>query len=87
MKKPQELSQQEIKEVCQIDFIRESWGARDAHEMEQVFDESIYAVKFDFFSGSPGYVGDLCILRGDALTGDAPATVIRDRQVKRVSAY
>ncbi len=28
-------------------------------------------VKFNFFLGSPGYAGDLFILKGDVLTGDA----------------
>jgi hypothetical protein len=87
MKKPQELSKDEVKEVCQIEFIRESWGAENAKEMEEIFDDSIYAVKFDFFSASPGYVGDLYILQGDTLTGDAPVILIRGKDGKMMSAY
>ena len=37
----------------------------------------MYAAKFDFFSGSPGYVGDLYILQGDALTGYPPIVLRR----------
>lgn len=87
MKKPQELSAEEIKEICRIDFIRGSWGARGTKEMEEIFDDSIYAVKFDFVSGSPGYVGDLYILQGDALTGYAPIALVRNPDGKLVPAY
>ena len=87
MRKPQVLSKEEVEEISKIDFVRESWGARDAKEMEQIFDDSIYAVKFDFVSGSPGYVGDLYILQGDVLTGDTPVVLIRNDHGKLVSAY
>ncbi len=87
MKQPQGLSREEIREICQIESIRESWGARNAEEMEEVFDDSVYAVKFAFVSGSPGYVGDLYILQGDVLTGDAPVMLIRDNDGRIASAY
>ena len=45
--------------------VRESWGL-DIETAEQ-FAEMVYGVKFDFVSGSLGYVGDLYILHGDAL--------------------
>ena len=32
----------------------------------------VYGAKFNFVSGSPGYVGDLFILQVSHLTGDAP---------------
>lgn len=38
---------------------------------------SIYDVKFNFFSGSPGYVRDLYILQGNTLTGDPPMVLCR----------
>jgi hypothetical protein len=40
----------------------------------------VYATKFKYSSGSPGYVGDLHILQGDALT-DAPPIVLRRNDV------
>lgn len=88
MNRPQALSKEEVEEISRIEFIRESWGAQDAKEMEQILDDSVYAVKFEFVSGSPGYVGDLYILQGDVLTGDnAPVILIRDDHGKLVSAY
>ena len=87
MNQPQRLSEEETREICQIGFIRESWGARNAEEMRQIFDDSIYAVKFAFVSGSPGYIGDLYILQGDVLTGDAPIILLREKGGKLGSAY
>ena len=46
--------------------------------MAETLGDAVYAVKFRFHSGCPGYVGDLYILQGDALTGDPPVTLIRD---------
>ena len=42
------------------------WGAENAAEMEEMLDTKVYAVKFNYHSGSPGYVGDYFILQGDA---------------------
>jgi hypothetical protein len=74
MNKPQELSMAEWKEVMQLPVIKESWGLEDGETPEQ-FADMVYGVKFDFASGSPGYVGDLYILHGDAL--GEPITLIR----------
>ncbi len=65
--KPSVLSRQEMKEIAAIDLIRQSWGAEDAAEMEAMLNDTVYAVKFDFHAGSPGYVGDYFIVAGDAL--------------------
>lgn len=54
-----------------IPVIRESWGLED-HETPEDFRGMVYGVKFNFHSGSPGYVGDLYVLQGDILTGDPP---------------
>ena len=48
----------------------------------QNFKSVVYGVKFDFVSGSPGYVGDLFILLGDALSD--PMTLIRDDDTKKL---
>jgi hypothetical protein len=53
----------------------EAWGL-DNDEDPDDFAARVYAAKFDFSSGGPGYVGDLYILQGDALT-DAPPIVLR----------
>lgn len=65
--KPNALTRGEIKEIAAIEDIQQSWGAENATEMEAILEDTVYAVKFNFTSGSPGYVGDYFILAGDAL--------------------
>jgi hypothetical protein len=75
MNKPKEISSAEWKEIVQLPVIRESWGLQDDEGPEQ-FADMVYGVKFDFVSGiAPGYVGDLYILHGDALS--EPMVLIR----------
>jgi hypothetical protein len=59
----------------------ELWGAQNRADMLDVLQQS-YCVKFDFVSGSPGYVGDLFIIQGDALTGFPPVELVRDQYGK-----
>jgi hypothetical protein len=75
MHKPLQISVSEWKEIVQLPLIREAWGLTD--ESPEDFGSSVYGVKFNFTSGSPGYCGDLFILQGDALTGYPPITLIR----------
>ena len=42
----------------------------------------VYGVEFDFESGGPGYIGDLYILHGDALTDAGPMVLRRDSDGK-----
>jgi spore coat polysaccharide biosynthesis protein SpsF (cytidylyltransferase family) len=65
--KPFPLTRKEIKEIAAIKDIQQMWGATNAAEMEEMLQTTVYAVKFNFHSGSPGYVGDYFILAGDAL--------------------
>ena len=53
------------------------WGAENSTEMEEILDTTVYAVKFNYHSGSPGYVGDYFILQGDAI-GEA-LELVRDK--------
>jgi hypothetical protein len=76
--KPHPLTSAEWKEIMTIPVIRESWGIDDETTLSE-FSSQVYAARFDFISGSPGYVGDLFILQGDTLTGDAPMVVLRDQ--------
>jgi hypothetical protein len=80
--KPQDISPAEWREIMQIQEVAESWGLSD--ETPEEFAASVYAVKFDFVSGSPGYVGDLYIIQGDVLTGDAPFVLARNDGALRV---
>ena len=74
--RPHRLSTAEWAEVMAIPAIQESWGL-ELDETPEHFARQVYAVKFHFVSGSPGYVGDLYILQGDVLTGDAPIVLLR----------
>jgi hypothetical protein len=74
--KPMELSLQEKKQIADMEDVRECWGAETPEDFMQLLDDSIYAVKFDFVSGSPGYCGDLITMYGDAL--QPPLVLIRE---------
>ncbi len=73
---PQPISLEEWGQIIAVPAIREAWGLTDDVTPSD-FASSVYAAKFDFFSGSPGYVGDLYILQGDALTGASPMVLRR----------
>lgn len=59
----------------EIEAARQAWGL--ANETPEEFASQVYGVKFDFMSGSPGYVGNLYIVQGDVLAGDPPWVFIR----------
>ena len=80
--KPIALSAQDMREIAAIEDIREMWGAETAEEMCHMLDTEVYAAKFSYVAGSPGYVGDLYILHGDAL--GEPITLIRENNVLRI---
>jgi len=61
-----------------VQVIRESWGIDDDLPADD-FAAQVYAAKFNFISGSPGYIGELFILQGDVLTGDPPMVLYRNR--------
>jgi hypothetical protein len=75
--KPYPLTLIEWKEIMAIPAIRESWGIGDDTPVAD-FSAQVYAAKFNFVSGSPGYVGDLFVLQGSYSTGDAPMVLRRD---------
>jgi hypothetical protein len=81
--KPYPLTSAEWKEIMAIPAIRESWGIQDETTLAD-FKSEVYAAKFKFVSGSPGYVGDLFILQGSHLTGDAPMVLQRDGKGKLI---
>ena len=79
---PHPLSPEEWKELIAIPEIRESWGLDEESTEEsaiETFTSQVYAAKFHFHSGSPGYVGDLFIVQGDVLTGDPPMLFVREK--------
>jgi hypothetical protein len=78
--KPMPLTHDEIEEIAGIENIQQMWGAFDAAEMADTLENHVYAVKFNFHSGGPGYVGEYFILAGDAL-GEPVQLIRRDRRL------
>lgn len=74
----------EWQEIIASPAVRLAWGL--INESAEDFADSVYGVKFNFVSGSPGYIGDLYILQGDVLTGDPPVILAR-RNGELVSVY
>lgn len=73
---PLSISESEWKEIIALPYVRHAWGIENDETPEE-FASMVYGVKFAFVSGSPGYVGDLYLLQGDALTGEPPVAIIR----------
>ncbi len=78
---PKSLTKDELSEIAAFEPLWELWGAENAEDMLEVLKGS-YCVRFDFMSGSPGYVGDLFIIQGDALTDARPIELNRDKDGK-----
>ena len=74
--RPYALSLADWEELIKVPAVREAWGLTDEDATE--FAAHVYAAKFHFVSGSPGYVGDLYVLQGDALTDVSPLVLRRD---------
>ena len=73
---PHTLLDAEKDEISRMPDIMDMWGAENEHEMRTILDTRVYAAKFDYQSGSPGYVGDLFVLVGDV--PERPLTLGRD---------
>lgn len=86
MNKPLEISIAEWNEIMEVPEVKESWGIQEGETPEE-FADMVYGVKFNFQSGSPGYVGELFIVQGDVLTGDAPFLLVRDKDGSLALAY
>lgn len=74
---PHNLTDAEWSEVAAIPAVREAWGLEEGRDPLE-FASLVYGAKFQFVSGGPGYVGDIYILQGDALTEVAPMVLRRD---------
>ncbi len=75
--KPQKLRRTDWFQILGLHEIWDMWGLHQDTTIKE-FASMVYAVRFDFQSGSPGYCGDLYILQGDVLTGDPPIVITRD---------
>lgn len=72
---PQNVTDAEWEEIIKVPKVREDWGLET--ETAGVFRDMVYAAKFDFVSGSPGYRGELFVITGNALSA-APMILIRE---------
>jgi len=63
--------------------VREAWGLGDDPDPSE-FASIVYGARFNFVSGGPGYVGDVYVLQGDALTEAPPLVLRRDRNGKLI---
>lgn len=75
------LTQAEWQEISEVSAVREAWGLQDGEGGTFLFSHT-YATKFNFVSGAPGYVGDLFISQGDALTDHPPFVLRRGKDGK-----
>lgn len=75
---PHKLTEAEWREIAALQAVREAWGLED-DQGPMEFASLVYAAKFNFVSGSPGYVGDLYVLQGDALTEVGPMVLRRGK--------
>jgi len=76
--RPKTVSEAEWKEIVSLAAVREAWGLEDDPDPFE-FASRVYGARFNFVSGGPGYVGDVYILQGDALTEVPPIVLRRDR--------
>jgi hypothetical protein len=75
---PKELTNKEWKEIVNLQAVRDAWGLDDDQDAIE-FASMVYAAKFNYVSAGPGYVGDLYVLQGDALTEVSPMVLRRDK--------
>lgn len=73
---PYKLTDAEWKELSSVPVIRESWDLEDDQDPLDL-SSLAYCAKFNFVSGSPGFVGDLYILGGDSI--GEPMVLRRDK--------
>lgn len=76
---PHIITEAKWQEISHSPVVRDAWGLDDEVDPLE-FASCVYGAKFNFRSGSPGYVGDLYILQGDALTEVRPIVLRRDNK-------
>ena len=85
MKGPHALTDKEWQELSDLPEVHEGfglWSSVPGRAPDQLKEMS-YACKFDFFSTTPGYVGEVFLLFGDSLE---PEVFIRDHDGKLKAA-
>lgn len=72
---PLPISNDEYQEILTVPEVKQAWGISEGNAIDA--GPYLYAVKFNFMSGSPGYVGPLYLIYGDVVSGN-PFVLIRD---------
>lgn len=73
---PHAIEPKEWEEIAQIEDFIDGWGLEPGELMSE-FLSNLYGVRFDFVSGSPGYVGPLYLIHGNGAPETAPLALIR----------
>lgn len=81
---PHPITPAEWKELMEVPAVRDAWDIGDDMTVDE-FESLVYGAKFNYVSGGPGYVGDLFILQGDALTEQSPMVLRRDKEGKVIT--
>jgi hypothetical protein len=81
--RPKAISDAEWQEIVSLNAVREAWGLDDDPDPDE-FASRVYGARFNFVSGGPGYVGDLYLLQGDALSEAPPMVLRRDGKEKLI---
>lgn len=76
--RPQTITEAEWTQIASLAAVREAWGLEDDPDPLE-FASRVYGVRFNFISGGPGYVGDIYVLQGNALSEVPPMVLRRDR--------
>ena len=82
---PWPISQEEWAEIYNVTEFREGWGLETDDKAAEI-QPSLYGVRFDYVSGSPGYVGSLYLVQGDGGPDIPPLVFVRDQHGRLVSA-
>jgi hypothetical protein len=80
--KPHALTSEEIKEIAAIKDVRDMWGEESEQDFIEMLNDNIYAVKFDYVTGGPGYFGDVIVLVGDGDCSEHVTLVRRDGKLR-----
>lgn len=80
---PKPISESEWAEIVSVPAVRVGWGLEEDPDPSE-FASTVYGARFNFMSGSPGYVGDIYVLQGNALTEAPPMVLRRDPNGKLI---
>lgn len=81
---PMAINKEEWTELTSLKDVQEAWGYEPGDDLGEL-QSRIYAVRFDFVSGNPGYCGPMYLLHGDGAPETPPMTIIRGENGELIS--